>query len=546
PSNNLAIDLNYNYRSDLNILEFVNFVCDSVITLDTIGVDYKSTARLKSKATSSNYDKPIVRLNIIDSDVEPDEEVEENSDIESLDNYEAEAYLVLQEIDNIISHETLKEGELSRPYKYEDIAILVRNKTNLIDAIIDVLSMHQIPVNVSINSEFFDTYEVSVLVSILKVIANYKDDIALVTLLKSPLFRLTDEDLVSIRLNSEQSKFYYEAIENYNKKDNISKTIASLFDFITKYSQYLIDHSLYELMNEVMVDYDFMCYFKSMPDGDIKETNINEFISLLNSESYKYDINKFLNYLRFIDKDKHSKSLGDGKGVSIYTIHYSKGLEYPAVILAGLGSKFNLNKDTSNVIINDTYGVGIKYTNIDSRESGSTVVVDACKLANKKNEIDEEIRLFYVAMTRARNILSLVGRYKISNISKSASSSVYTSRNYLDLVFKALSGLDVVQFENKYNGDKVSFIINQNKVSSAICNVCSISSIMADVVDVDSNIRVNKVSLPSVDRIMSMIKYENNPSVAIKNTVTKMLMEENDYNNHISVPKKLDVTDTLD
>ncbi|MBO7218842.1 MAG: UvrD-helicase domain-containing protein, partial [Clostridia bacterium] len=457
---NLAIDLNYNYRSDLNILEFVNFICDSVITVDTIGVDYINTARLKTKADKSNKDNPVVRVNIIDTEQNADEEEsgdKEAIDTETLDSTESEAHLVLQEINNIISQESLTENGTTRPYKYEDIAILVRSKTNLVKAIIDVLTMHQIPVNVSLNSEFFDTYEVSVLVAILKVIANYKDDISLVTVLKSPLFGLTDEDLVTIRQNCPKEKYYYQAIEGYDKNDSIKNTITSFFDFVSKYNNYLLNHTLYELINAVIVEYDLICYFKSMPDGDIKEINILEFVDLLNNESYKYDIYKFLNYLRFIDKDKYSKSLGDGKGVNIYTIHYSKGLEYPAVIMAGMGSKFNLNKDTNNIVINDVYGVGIKAVTLASRQSSSTMVVDACKLANKKSEIDEEIRLFYVAMTRARNLLSLVGRYKVSNIAKSATSAIYTSKNYFDLFFKALSKLDIDQIENKYFGDKVSF-----------------------------------------------------------------------------------------
>lgn len=544
----LAIDLNFNYRSDLNILEFVNFVCDSIITLDTIGVDYKATARLQTKATASMSNKPVVRLNIIDNEVPLDDEevVDDILDDGKIDILQAEANLVLSEIDRIISSETLVEKDVTRNYHYEDIAILVRNKTDLVKTIIDVLSLHQIPVNVSVNSEFFDTYEVSVLVAILKVIANYKDDISLVSVLKSPLFRLTDEDLVDIRLSNPKAKYYYEAIESYDRDDNIGTTIAKLFDFITKYNNYLIDHTLYELMNDILIEYDLICYFKSMPDGDIKEINIAEFVGLLDNENYKYDIHKFLSYLRFIDKDKYSKKLGDGKGVSIYTIHYSKGLEYPAVILAGLGNKFNLNKDTSNVIINDAYGVGIKAIDLVNRKSSSTLIVDACKLANKKSEIDEEIRLLYVAMTRARNILSLIGRYKVAGIEKSASSSVYTSRNYLDFIFKALSKLDVGQFTNKYVGDNVSFTINQNKPSNAECYVYSFSGTSNDFVDVDKTIRVQKVVGKEIDEIMSMTSVVNRPSIAIKNTVTKMLMEENEYNNYTSAPQKLDITDSLD
>ena len=215
--------------------------------------------------------------------------------------------------------------------------------------------------------------------------------------------------------------------------------------------------------------------------------------------------------------------------------------------MAGLGTKFNLNKDTHNIIINDTYGVGIKAVSTNTRQSSSTMVVDACKLANKKSEIDEEIRLFYVAMTRAKNLLSLVGRYKVSNIAKSATSAIYTSKNYFDLCFKAFSSLDIAQIEQKYNGkDMASFVINQNKLSNAVCNIYSVDSVFINTVDADNRIRISAEDTPVVKEILAMAEYKLPPSIAIKNTVTKMLTEENDYNNYISAPKNLDTLDPLD
>ena len=109
-----------------------------------------------------------------------------------------------------------------------------------------------------------------------------------------------------------------------------------------------------------------------------------------------YSVSKMLDYLKYIDKEKYSMTISDPNGVTIQTFHSSKGLEYPAVILAGLGESFNINNHTQDIIFNKEYGVGIKSISGADRVKSDNIVRLACAKSNRISEINEEIRLFYV------------------------------------------------------------------------------------------------------------------------------------------------------
>ena len=156
----------------------------------------------------------------------------------------------------------------------------------------------------------------------------------------------------------------------------------------------MTSHTICEYLQKVLDDFDIIIKLKSMPNGIEKVNNVKEFLSLSNSESYKYNVDKFLDFLDFVSKDNELQKVGtNGNAVQIMTIHYSKGLEFPAVIMCGLGKRFNINKDTNDIIIGENFGFGLKSINPETRVLQDTLIRNACKLDNKKSEIDEEIRL---------------------------------------------------------------------------------------------------------------------------------------------------------
>jgi len=522
-----VIDFNKNYRSDKNILEFNNYVFDNLITEETIGIDYKNNARFMSDKT---VDGVKVNLNIIDT------EVDEDDNETSVSKDEAEALVIANEIAEILQ----KEKNDGTKFTYGDIAIILRQRGSLTKLLYETFTKMQIPFSITIRSDFFDTSEIKLMIAILKVISNYKDDLSVATVLKN-MFDVSEEELLSIKSQGDY-KYFYEHVFNYNKEDEILYKIRRFYDFISISRDKLCNCTISDYLQFVIDEYDILINLKSLPKGNERESNILEFISLADNDNYKYNIDKFLEYVEFVSKETPVKKISSGaNAVQICTIHYSKGLEYPAVILGGLGSKYSLNRNTNNIIISGNFGVGLKSINSDTRTLKDTVVRYACKLDNKKSAIDEEIRLLYVAMTRPKEYLSLVGRYNLGNLAENKLKSIYNTTTSLDMIFKAVPDVYNSSFINKD-----SFIINENLDNAFNVNIIKLSNIELQ------NTQESDVSLDHQDSklIKELQKvYENKIDLStftIKNTVTNILQEEEDYENINYSPKTLSINDEIE
>lgn len=519
---NKLINFNANYRSDRNILEFANMVFDNVIRKDTIGIDYAGDARFESE---KKYVGCNTTLNIIDGNDELD------------DKEEAECLIIAREILRLVQEKKPDGGN----YTYGDIAVILRSRGTFVRTLTDMLSSMQIPVSASINSDFFSTSEIQLLISILRVVSNYQDDISISVVLKN-LFDVTDQELMDIRAVDENSAFY-ECVRKYSGNDIISNKITRLFEFINNSRLKLLTHTINDFLTGVVDEFDIIQKIKVLDNGREKESNILEFLSISNNENYEYNLDKFLEYLDFIGKESSLQHLGsDGNAVQICTIHHSKGLEYPIVILGGMGKTFQLNKDSGNIIINSTFGVGLKSIDNKSRTLKETIIRNACKLDNSKSEIDEEIRLLYVAMTRAKEKLSLVGVYNISNIENSKRKNIYQSKNYLDLVFKSIENAYIHSFSSKKQ-----FRIGEDKPSAVDVNIFGSEDFDASFQKPEKSIILDAVDKELIEKLNTV--YQKAPNVettTIKNTVTNILKEESDYENLNSRPRNLDMRDHVE
>lgn len=519
---NKLINFNANYRSDRNILEFANAVFDEVIRKDTIGIDYSADARFES---DKEYKECNTTINIINND----EELE--------DKEEAECLVIAQEILRLIK-EKKSDGT---NYGYGDIAIILRSRGTFVRTLTDILTAMQIPVSASINSDFFNTSEIQLLMSILKVISNYQDDIAISVVLKN-LFDISEQELIEIRGNDDKLPFF-ECVRNYEGKEGIVSKINNLFHFIESSRTHLLTQTINEYLTGVIDQFDIVNKLRLLENGREKESNILEFLAISDNSNYQYNLDKFLEYLEFIGKETSLQHLGvESNSVQICTIHHSKGLEYPIVILGGMGKTFQLNKDSGNIIINGKFGIGLKSVDNKVRTLHETIIRNACKLSNSKAEIDEEIRLLYVAMTRAKEKLSLVGTYNLSSIAISKRKEIYQAKNYYDLVFKSIDNV----YDSTFSSKK-QFTINDDKKNIAHVHIFEkedfdeneqsvVPSIILDTMDSDINVKLTTV-------------YNNTPSIqttTIKNTVTNILKEESDYENLNNCPKTLDMVDRVE
>lgn len=527
---NKVINFNKNYRSDKNILEFDNLVFDKLITDKTIGINYKDNSRFQSER---NFVDCNVEMKIINSK----QEESEDESKEEIDAEEKEALLVADSIANLLSMKK-ENGEY---YSYKDIAIILRKRGSFLKVLCDTLTTMQIPINATISSEFFETYEINLMMAISQIGANFKNDIALSIVLKN-LFDVSDEELFTIRKSSTDKNFF-DCVKNYDVNDTIANKLSKFNNFILEIRQFISYHTTYEYLQMVIQKFDILTRLKSMNGGVEKVQNVNEFLKLSDNENYKYNLHKFVEYLDFASSDTQLQSIGStGNSVQIMTIHYSKGLEFPAVIFAGLGKKFTINKDTNDIIINENMGFGLKSINPVDRTLSETIIRNACKIDNKKSELNEEIRLLYVAMTRPKEKLILIGRYNLDDYEKTKVKDIYNSKNYLDLIFKSIP--------DEYNSNFINnkkFVMYDN--TDACCNVnfYKLEDIVTKSERDESNIMIGKCDTNLLEAFGKIVnKKVNTNTFTIKNTVTNILNEEKDYENINYYPNKLDSSDKLE
>lgn len=519
--NGQVIKFNINYRSDRNILEFANKVFDNIITKQTIGIDYKQDARFDSRSefTGSHVNISIINDNTKDGD----------KDI-------AEANLIVEEIKKVMA---IVKDDGSK-YNFRDIAIILRSRGDFARILYSVLIKNKIPVKTTMNSEFFASAEVCLLIDILKLVSNINNDIALCSVLKN-LFDISESELMSIRESDNNSECLYKVILSYNQNNIIKDKIKNCLEFVAFSKVFLASHTIKEFLTKIIDDYSILLKFKSSSDGNERESNIIDFLEMSDNKNYEYNIDKFLEYIDIVSKEKTTKTVGaSDNAIQISTIHHSKGLEYPVVILGKMGKSYQINKDSGHIIINSVFGVGVKSVNSQKREISETVVRSACKLHNKKSEIDEEIRLLYVAMTRAKERLIMTGTYNFDKMEDNITKPIYDTCTNMDMVLKSVPSVYYPSFHNQKE-----FVIFEGEECEACVSIHTYDEWGDDGRSTYNPIVLNSVNNSLCKSLSSAKGIGEISHVTIKNTVTNILREESDYENLNSTPKTLTPKDSV-
>ncbi len=500
--NGRVINLNENFRSEDNILQFVNSVFNSLITTKTLGIDYRTQSNLQAGlGEGQQHGNNRVQMHIIASS-------------KDLDKEQSEVNLILSQIERLVS----------LGYKYQDIAIILRNRGSMAAGLHKALKDVNVPCSVDYNINIFDNNEIKVMLSVMKVLNNYHDDISLATVLLSPIVGLTEADLVKVRLQ-EGDKFYQKVLD-YNENDKIGQKIGEFKNFVRTYRHYLINHTVCQTMEQILSDYNLTNYYLSMPDGNEKLANIEQFLNIV---SLNNDLTHALEYIdKLMGGSYQIKVVPSTKNcVTITTIHSSKGLEYKCVILAGLGSHIKIEKD-GKLNISKNYGVGVKYIDVVTREQKDLFVKSACLLDKRRSAIEEEIRLLYVALTRAKEQLVLTGTCSLDDMMKNYIKSIYASKTYFDLILKSVPNTQISKF---YHPGTFSYYVD-NQMQN--CD-CFIYESFDRVQQQDVELKLGEIDDNVAQSLRKYYAYEypyqHYNNVATKNTVTSILTDDNDYVN---------------
>lgn len=427
-----AIDLGKNFRSNDATINYINHVFGKIME----GYD-ESAMLYTGLECPEEYDfKPEVHVLLSGTGSAEDEEVPEETadtapaddEIEDLTKEEAEAEYIAALAQSIIGTEfyDTRTGTV-RKAEARDIVILLRAVKRRGEVMSRALRSRAIESHVEESEEYFDTIEIEVALNLLICIDNIKRDIPLISVLHSEIFGFSPEELAEIRTahsenGGDRRAAYWKAFEWYSGngpagalRDKVTRARESIAGWRTL-SRMM---PLADFVWKVLVDSGYYRMAGAMPEGARRQANLKALAdrAVRFSRDNIASLSSFISFIELLKVKKISNGqttmVGrDDDVVRISTIHKSKGLEFPFVIVGGLGHRFRKDSNEKGFSFDSVAGVGMPYIDPQRRFWRSTLIQRAINAKSRQDEYSEELRLLYVAMTRARNKLILVGTYK--------------------------------------------------------------------------------------------------------------------------------------
>ena len=425
--NGMKIDLNANFRSRSEVLEGTNYVFEQIMDEEVGEIEYDEQAKLKFGAS---YDKQQVPIELVllegDSKTQLVPGAEEDTEEESISAAQQEARYIIQRIRGFVENGGQvynPKTKSMRPVQYKDIVVLMRSRT-WYTTFAEEFKRAGLPLYAETDGGYFESLEVMIMLNTLKVIDNPYQDIPLASVLRAPFIGLTENELAAIRLVNEKVPFY-DALKEFREQANgemsgtTEQKLDKFFTLHEKWRNFSRHGALADLVWQVYLDTNYFEMVGAMANGKQRQANLRA----LHDRALSYEKSSFrglFRFLRFIDR-MHSRGddLGIAKSISeaddvvtLLTIHKSKGLEYPIVFVAGMSRAFNTKDLSSRYIFDQDFGLAIKSVNPDLNIISTSLphlYVKEKKLAKMKAE---EMRILYVAMTRAKERLILVGSIK--------------------------------------------------------------------------------------------------------------------------------------
>lgn len=462
------IDLHKNFRSREEVLTCTNDIFYKIMARSLGNVEYDAEAALYPGAS---YPAMPVQENPVGEKAAEDEKVsgkqingftpeilladsndELLEDTDFSDKKTLEAKMVAEKIRHLMKTQPVTDkatGEL-RMARYSDIVILLRSLSGWADSLVEVLNGNGIPAHTVSSTGYFSTVEVQTVLSMLRLLDNPRQDIPMAAVLRSPMAGLTDEELAVLRLEDGSVPFHEAVLElaeglyeedgqkeisnpeadqkqgkNADEKpeNHIESTVhRKLLKFYKKYRQLrqlVPDTPIHELIEIILCETGYGHYVAAMPTGNRRTANLNmllEKAAAYEKTSYK----GLFHFVRYIDElQKYDVDFGEADMVGenedvvrIMSIHKSKGLEFPIVIVSGMGKNFNKQDTRSKMVLHPELGIGLDYMDGKKRIKSPTIAKKAIAKQIDLENLGEELRVLYVALTRAKEKLILTGTLK--------------------------------------------------------------------------------------------------------------------------------------
>lgn len=404
------IDLSQNFRSRAEVLHGINDLFVRLMDEEVSEIEYDEAARL---VPGRAYEELEARPELILV----------NGESRDLSKQELEGRAIATRILELVSGEepfkvTDEATGLLRSCEYRDIVILVRSKKERVEQLMDILTQYNIPAYTDSDGGYFQATEIRMMLAVLKLIDNPLQDIPLAGALRSPMFGFSDQELAKIRLESEDS--FFEALKaKADDEDDLGLKCGDVLDALSAWRTFARNHSLSELIQQVFNDTGFYDFAGGLPGGKGRQENLKA----LYDRALSYERSGYRGLYRFLrvmdrlqdngEDLSEARSLGEEENVvRIMTVHKSKGLEFPVTIVAQLGKQFNKRDQMQRVIFHKRYGISLDAIDVVTRTKTETFVKEMIRRDLDATMKAEEMRVLYVALTRAKEKLILVGTIK--------------------------------------------------------------------------------------------------------------------------------------
>lgn len=414
------VDLVKNFRSRKEILDFVNIIFSKIMSEYLGEMEYTEREYLISGRDFPKLEEAPVKIILLEKENKKSEENE--SELEELKDIEKEAIKIASEIRYLIDEEketfNPKTGEFQK-IDYSDIAVLLRSTRNRAGLVSEILRQHDIPAYCDDDQGYFKTLEIEIILNLLKVIDNKRQDIPLISVMRSMIGNFTTQELVEIRSSDKEGTFF-ESLKKYMEiEDELSQKIKEFLKKLDGWVEDMNNMSLDKLIWKIFVDTGYYDYMGLIPGGIQRQGNLRMLLDRA-IEFEKTPLRGLFNFIRFVEKLKKADSdmgvakiLGENENlVRIMSIHKSKGLEFPVVFIPSLGKGFNLMDLREKFMLHKDLGLAMSYINSNTRQVIETLPQKAIRKKKKRENLSEEMRILYVGLTRAIDRLYLIGSMK--------------------------------------------------------------------------------------------------------------------------------------
>lgn len=431
----LRIDLAKNFRSRKEVLEGTNFLFKQIMGAKVGEINYDEAAELRLGAPYPEQELYPIELMLIDQtggteetkETEvSDEDTEDSLDPAELEASQLEARVMAAKIKELVNGGAPvynPKVKSERPLMYRDIVILLRSM-NWAPQIMEEFKQQGIPIYANLSTGYFEATEVAIMLSLLRVIDNPVQDIPLASVLRSPIVGLNEEEMAKIRIQHKKGS-YWEAVSSYyhsrklRAEDELDSKLIPFYENLEEWRSLARQGALSELIWQLYRDTKFYDYVGGLPGGKQRQANLRA----LYDRARQYEETSFrglFRFLRFIERMRErgsdlgaARALGEQEDVvRIMTIHSSKGLEFPVVFIAGLAKGFNMRDLSKAYLLDKEYGFAARYVNPEKRITYPSLPQLAFKRKKKMELLAEEMRVLYVALTRAKEKLYLLGSVK--------------------------------------------------------------------------------------------------------------------------------------